>query len=153
MKKWLLFLMMLSVSVAFGASSTNSPVGYWQQIDDVTNRPHSVVKIWSTDNVLYGKVVKGYPDENGNMPNPLCVNCKGDLYNQPIRGMVILSGFTQSDSGVWKNGQLLDPDSGKIYSCQITLSDDGNKLNVRGYVGVSLFGRTQVWIRLKKFKE
>ena len=62
--------------------------------------------------------------------------------------MTILWGLTAAGS-VWKGGEILDPDNGKTYRCKMTLSDDGKELNVRGYIGISLIGRTQTWHRLE----
>jgi len=132
------------------AQSAASPIGYWRQWDDVTGRPHSVIQIWEKDSVLYGKILKGYPDENGVLPPKNCLKCKGDFYNKPMIGMTILTGFTQSSDNQWSGGQIMDPDSGKTYSCQLTLIEDGKKLKVRGYVGVTLLGRTQVWERINR---
>lgn len=143
----------LIIFILFGtafakSSSWNSPVGYWQQIDDKTGRPHSIVQIFQKQDIVYGKVIKGYPRLDGTMPPKFCTQCSGELYNQPIIGMTILSGFIQVSKIKWSGGTILDPDNGKYYKAQLVLTDQGKTLKVRGYVGMTLFGRTQTWKRL-----
>jgi len=131
-------------------SSTNSPVGYWKTIDDVTGKPKSILKIWQTSNgILYGQVVKIFPRPGYNQ-NELCTACRGERHNQRIVGMVILQGLKQSSENPseWSGGEVLDPLNGKTYRCFIQVIDNGQKLNVRGYIGISLFGRTQTWLRV-----
>jgi uncharacterized protein (DUF2147 family) len=60
--------------------------------------------------------------------------------------MTVLSGMTKSENG-WEGGQILDPDNGKIYRCKMHLEKDGKELVVRGYIGISLLGRSQTWVR------
>ncbi|HET7649829.1 MAG TPA: DUF2147 domain-containing protein [Gammaproteobacteria bacterium] len=74
-------------------------------------------------------------------------NPDAGLRNRPIIGLALVSGFHYAGDGVWTDGTIYDPESGKTYRCKITLRKDGS-LNVRGYVGFSLFGRTTVWTRL-----
>jgi uncharacterized protein (DUF2147 family) len=63
-----------------------------------------------------------------------------------MTGMTIINGM-KPDADTWDGGQILDPENGKLYKCKMHLDDDGQKLVVRGYVGVSLLGRSQTWIR------
>jgi uncharacterized protein (DUF2147 family) len=128
--------------------SLDSPVGYWKTIDDVTGKPKSIVQIWKTnDDVLMGKVVKIFSKSNPDDQTKKCDACKGDLHNQPIVGMVILSGLKPKQNQ-WKSGNILDPENGKSYSCAMHTIDHGKKLDVRGYIGLSLLGRTQTWERV-----
>ena len=135
------------ISVSFAKSF--SPVGEWLQISDVTNKPHSVIQIYhGRHGKLYGKIAKGFSDD-GKPLKEYCSLCPGKLKNKPMRGLVILNDFEQVSSNVWGNGTILDPDTGKIYKCKLTLTPDGKQLSVRGYIGVSLFGRTHIWERKK----
>ncbi|MBY0544537.1 MAG: DUF2147 domain-containing protein [Gammaproteobacteria bacterium] len=158
MKKVALFLLIitgifLSITRAFAEAPTTlaqvpSPVGSWQTIDDVSKTPRSIVQISLDGQQLIGKLVKiNY--RHGEGPNDLCIKCTGDLHNQKILGMTILTGFTQSPSNplIWRDGKIVDPESGKTYDCKITLSEDGKQMKVRGYIIFSLFGRTQYWYR------
>jgi uncharacterized protein (DUF2147 family) len=127
-------------------AQTISPVGDWVQFNDVTGKPHSIIRIYQSKGKLYGKIVKGIQD--GDQPlEEFCSHCPGDLHNKPMLGLRIMTDFTKTDDLAWGDGQILDPDTGKTYSCKLTLDPSGKTLNVRGYVGFSMFGRTQVWTR------
>jgi len=78
--------------------------------------------------------------------NPICDKCEGERHNKPVVGMVIMWGV-KKDGDVWDSGQILDPGKGKTYKVKLSLSDDGQKLDVRGYIGMPMLGRTQTWIR------
>jgi uncharacterized protein (DUF2147 family) len=139
-----LFLLALNVNAAPISNST-SPVGFWKTIDDVTGQPKSIVQIEVLPNqTLMGKVATLYKD-----PARLCVACSGAAHNVPIVGLVIMSQLKQSqdNKSEWVGGQILDPKNGKVYHCAMHLVDNGQKLQVRGYIGLPLFGRTQTWER------
>lgn len=68
------------------------------------------------------------------------------LRNRPLDGLAIMTGFEYAGDGRWKNGTVYDPNSGKTYKCSITLIDD-NTLKLRGYIGISLIGRSETWMR------
>ncbi len=122
-----------------------SPVGTWTTIDDKTKKPKSVVEIFEArDGTLSGRVVEILHSDRG--PNPVCDQCSGDLKNKPVKGMVILWGVRRKGN-VWEGGQILDPASGKVYSVKLTPVEGGRKLDVRGFMGFSLLGRTQTWTR------
>lgn len=124
-----------------------SPIGYWKTMDDLTGKPKSIVQIWKTqDNVLMGKVIKIFTTEE-QKKNKICTECKGDKRNKPIVGMVIVSGLKAKEKH-WSNGEILDPENGKTYSCAIRTMDNGKRLQVRGYVGLPLLGRSQTWERV-----
>ena len=91
---------------------------------------------------MYGKIINLLLEED---KGKLCINCRGENKNLPIEGMNIVKGLELNDK-TWEDGTILDPKSGKIYSCYITL-EDNNTLKVRGYIGYSLHGRAQQWIR------
>ena len=119
--------------------------GKWKTIDDETGKARSVVEIYrGTDGKFYGKVVKIFP-EPGEDPNPLCTECnKSDpRYNQPVIGMVIINGLTKKGSE-YSGGKILDPENGNEYNCRIR--PENGKLNLRGYLGFSWIGRTQMWL-------
>jgi uncharacterized protein (DUF2147 family) len=138
-------LLLLFTQSVFG--QTVSPAGMWKTIDDETGTERSFVRIVEVDGEFRGTVEKIF-DRPGDNPGHLCDKCKGDRKDKPVVGMTILWGL--KDAGdVWKGGEILDPDNGKIYRCKMTLSDDGKELNVRGFIGISLIGRTQTWHRLE----
>lgn len=78
--------------------------------------------------------------------DPVCEHCTDERRGQSIVGMTILEGLKASGAG-WEGGGILDPNNGKAYRAKARLSDDGGRLEVRGFIGVALFGRTQTWIR------
>jgi uncharacterized protein (DUF2147 family) len=136
-------LSLITVSCAWAQS--DSPVGIWQTIDDHTGQPRALVEIDQDANgVLSGKVVKGLTP--GEPHDRRCTACSDYRKDQPIIGMTVLSGMKKSDDD-WEGGQILDPDTGRIYRCKMHLEKAGKKLVVRGYIGISLLGRSQTWIR------
>jgi len=68
------------------------------------------------------------------------------LRDRLLEGLIILEGFSYQEENLWSGGTIYDPNNGKTYKCKLSLNDDGT-LNVRGYIGISLFGRTEVWKR------
>jgi len=132
-----------SAAAAFAQSS--SPVGMWQTVDDHTHQPKAIVQITQDENgTLTGKVIKGLnPNDN---PDKRCTACTDARKDQLILGMTIITGL-KKDGDTWDGGQILDPENGKLYKCKMHLEEGGQKLVVRGYIGVSLLGRSQTWIR------
>ena len=126
-------------------SSVNSPVGRWRTVDDATGRPKSVVLIWEENGKLYGRVQE-LVDPDPKDPNPTCDDCEGDQKGQPVVGLRILWDL-QKDGDGWSGGTILDPANGKTYKCLLSVEDGGTKLKVRGFIGLSLLGRTQYWLR------
>ena len=121
---------------------TNQIEGVWITQDDETGKKKSEVLLYKNEGKLYGKILNLLLEED---KGKLCVNCKGENKNLAIEGMVIVEGL-ELNGKTWEEGTILDPKSGKTYSCYITFEND-NTLKVRGYIGVSLLGRTQKWIR------
>jgi uncharacterized protein (DUF2147 family) len=120
-----------------------SPVGTWRTISDTTGHESGRVEIWAQDGKLYGRVSFILDPTKR---HAVCVKCTDDRRDQPVMGMQIIRGM-QPDGAHWDGGEILDPENGQTYRCSMRLSDDGRKLVVRGYVGLSLFGRSQTWIR------
>ena len=122
-----------------------TPLGRWRSIDDATGKPKAVIEIEDAGNgVLSARIVQLL--DTGNGANPLCTACEGKRRNQPIVGMRIAWGL-KSQGKAWGGGRILDPENGKEYSVKMTPVDGGRKLEVRGFIGVALLGRTQVWLR------
>jgi uncharacterized protein (DUF2147 family) len=126
-------------------SSGNSPVGLWKTVDDATGKVKSVVSIWVENNKLYGRIQK-IVDPDPKDPNPTCDDCSGDQKGKQVIGLRILWDL-QKDGDGWSGGSILDPANGKIYKCLLSVEDGGKKLKVRGFIGFSLLGRTQYWLR------
>jgi uncharacterized protein (DUF2147 family) len=120
-----------------------SPAGRWKTIDDATGRTKSIVVVWEEHGRLYGKIEKLLDRTE---PDPRCTHCEGDLKGKPLIGMRILWDLKNSGDQ-WSGGRILDPQNGKFYKCSVSLEEGGKKLRVRGFMGFSLFGRTQYWLR------
>ncbi len=135
------------LALAFGApalAADLSPIGTWTTIDDTTHKPKSIVQISESNGKLQAKVLQVLVSEDG--PHPTCKECPGDKKGQPIEGMMIMWDVAQ-DGNVWDGGKILDPKTGKVYKVKLTVTDNGQKLDVHGYVGFALLGRSQVWER------
>ena len=135
-------LSLLLPALAFAQAS---PVGRWHSIDDATGKPKAVIEIADAGNgTLSARIVRILDLKDG--PNPLCDHCKGSRHNQPMVGMTIAWGLKAGD-GVWEGGRIIDPENGKEYAVKMTPVDGGRRLEVRGFLGFALLGRTQVWQR------
>lgn len=122
-----------------------SPVGRWRSIDDATGKPKAVIEIVDAGNgTLSARIVQVLDTKDG--PNPLCTACEGKRRNQPIVGMHIAWGL-KPQGKAWGGGRILDPENGKEYAVKMTPIVAGRKLEVRGFIGMALLGRTQVWVR------
>ncbi len=122
-----------------------TPVGTWTTLDDASGKPRSTVRIWEADGKLQGRIESVVPEPDKD-PVPRCTRCEGDRKDQPIVGMVVLWGLSR-DGTRWTGGHVLDPDTGTVYRCALRPVDGGARLEVRGFVGLSLLGRTQTWVR------
>lgn len=142
MKQISLILLFLFVGFSVQAQSA---VGIWKTIDDETGAEKSHVEIYEKENgTLEGKVIKILTEGR---EDAVCDKCKGDLKNTPIQGLVILRGLKSNGERAWKDGKILDPENGKEYKSKMELKDE-NTLEVRGFIGISLIGRTQTWYRV-----
>jgi uncharacterized protein (DUF2147 family) len=143
-----LFTLAVATTVLAASSAwaqESSPIGVWKTIDDQTGKPKSLIRISEADGELKGKIEKLFR-EAGEDQNPKCDKCEGTLKDQPIIGMTILTGM-KKDGGEYNGGKILDPANGKVYKSKMSLADDGKKLDVRGYIGLPMLGRTQTWVR------
>ena len=144
----LLFIIFPLMSFA----NLKNAIGYWYTYDHKTKTVLSEVQFQAEkDGTLQGKIVKIMP-VLGQKPTDRCQRCTGDKHDQPIQGMVIVCNMKQSGDAsqlLWEHGRALDPKSGKVYRGKMWLTDNGCKLHLRGYIGFSLFGRTEVWNRAR----
>ena len=123
----------------------SSPVGLWKNIDDVSGKPKALIRITESNGVLQGRIEQLFRAPNEDQ-NPRCEKCEDARKDQPIIGMVFMSGL-KKDGDEYAGGEILDPDNGKVYRSKMHLTDGGKKLSVRGYIGVPMLGRSQVWLR------
>jgi uncharacterized protein (DUF2147 family) len=142
MKKAIFTFLLVAVAGIFSASA--QVTGKWKTIDDETGQAKSIVEVYEQNGKIYGKVVEIL---NPAKKDAKCTNCKGADKDKPINGLIIIKGL-KKDGNEWTDGDILDPQKGKLYSCTIKL-DGADKLSVRGYVGISMLGRSQTWHRVK----
>ncbi|MDE2085127.1 MAG: DUF2147 domain-containing protein [Xanthomonadaceae bacterium] len=136
----------LLVIASHAAAREPLPTGVWQTFDDDTHAPKALVEITEHADVLSGRIVKLF-QAPGEKPNPLCTPCAGARHDQPVLGMTILWNF-RHDGAAWDGGEVLDPESGDVYRATLHLRDGGKTLDVHGYVGIPLLGRSQIWTRV-----
>ncbi|MFK8269717.1 DUF2147 domain-containing protein [Capnocytophaga stomatis] len=134
----------LLVFASMFALQAQSVLGKWKTIDDETGKEKSVVEIYEKNGLIYGKLVELLEEKN---KNAVCSACSGKNKNKPYLGLVIITDL-KKDGDEWSGGKILDPKTGKEYKCYMAL-ENSNKLKVRGYLGISLIGRTQYWQRVK----
>lgn len=141
-QRWMVLLMAFFSSAVLAETT---PAGLWRTIDDHSGREKSLVRIVEVNGEFRGTIEKLFR-EPGEDPNPNCEKCPGDKKNKPVIGMMILTGL-KKDKDQWSGGEILDPQNGKMYKCKAWLENKGRELHVRGFIGMSLLGRTQVWKR------
>ena len=141
----------LALALASGlvAAQATSPAGLWKTVDDNTKREKSLVRIVESGGVYTGKVEKIIDPDSPK--DAVCKDCTDDRKDQPVLGMTIIRNMKPSagDKNVLEGGDVLDPNNGKVYSAKLTLVDGGKKLDVRGYIGMPMLGRTQTWQRVE----
>ncbi len=123
-----------------------SPVGLWKTIDDKTGKPRSLIRISETNGEYSAVVEKGLLATDAG--EAVCDKCTDERKDKKIIGMTIAKGF-KKNGNQYSGGEILDPDNGKIYRSKMKLDETGNTLEVRGYIGISLLGRSQVWNRVE----
>jgi uncharacterized protein (DUF2147 family) len=132
---------------AFAFAQAN-PVGLWKTIDDETKADKSLIRITETGGVFSGKIEKLLDPAR---QDAKCDKCSDDRKDQPIAGMTVIRNVKQKDGDatMWDGGEILDPHNGKTYKVRLKPVDGGKVLEVRGYIGAPLLGRTQTWLRVE----
>jgi uncharacterized protein (DUF2147 family) len=131
------------------AKAETSPTGLWKTFDDRTHQARGTVRIYEENGMFFGRIETSFNPEE---VTALCDKCAGNRKDAPVIGLVILRGMSKHGSE-YEGGDILDPETGSVYRCRFTLSGDGEHLLVRGYLGFSIFGRTQTWIRMEGPRE
>ena len=137
------FALMFLLMTAAAFAQKSSIVGRWKTIDDETGKAVSIVEIYESKGKIFGRVAELL---NPSDRTKTCSKCDGSDKDKPIMGLVVIKGLLR-DENAYK-GKILDPKHGRVYECIVKL-ESRDKLKVRGYVGISLFGRTQYWHRVK----
>jgi uncharacterized protein (DUF2147 family) len=147
--RWILcVLLFVAATVPAHADGPDGVLGLW-----VTADGKARVEVVKHGDVYDGSIVwlkePLYPADDKTAPGQPKLdrnNPDTSLQTRPIIGLPLIQGFKYAGDNVWSDGTIYDPDNGKLYSCKMTLMMDGS-LRVRGYVGISLFGRTEIWTR------
>jgi len=137
-------ILLCSVSLALAGGS---PVGKWKTIDDETKKEKSIVEVYEVGGKVYGRILQLLQEKDGGA-SKLCTKCTGSDLNKPMIGLVIVKGLT-ADGGEYAGGTIMDPNNGKVYKCKMEVVEGGNTMKVRGFLGISLLGRTQIWHKVK----
>jgi uncharacterized protein (DUF2147 family) len=125
------------------AAALSSPVGLWQTISDVDGKPKGYIRIREQQGEYIGTIEEIIDPAKR---DKRCEKCSGARHDQPVLGMTILTGIHR-DGDHFGGGEILDPDNGRVYSCKFKITEAGQHLEVRGFIGISLLGRTQTWNR------
>jgi uncharacterized protein (DUF2147 family) len=146
-KKNLAVACLLAGAALTAAAEATSPAGLWRTIDDSSKKDKSLVRIVEANGVYTGKVETIVDPDSPK--DAVCKECSDERKDKPIVGMTIIRNIKQSadDKNVFEGGDILDPNNGKVYRVKLKLIDNGSKLDVRGYIGTPMLGRTQTWIR------
>ena len=138
-------LLCLLTSAVASIAFAQSPAGLWKTIDDATGKEKAMVRITEAGGVFTGKVEKLLDPTK---QDSKCDECTDSRKGQPVLGLTIIRNIKKGESH-WEGGDILDAANGKVYRARLTLSPDNKKLDVKGYIGTPLFGRTQTWSRVE----
>lgn len=147
---------MLSCMFIFGSMLTANPVfakdiaGIWQHIDDKSGSPQATIEIKKEANNTYSGTVINLIKRPGHTPSANCVNCPAPYTNQPILGMMVLKGLKNIEgTSNYNGGRVIDPLNGQVYDAKMKLNPSGKRLSLRAYMGASILGRNQTWVRIQ----
>ncbi|MBT9487887.1 MAG: DUF2147 domain-containing protein [Rubrivivax sp.] len=124
-----------------------TPVGVWKTIDDKTKTEKAQIRITESGGVFSGKIEKLLAADA--KPDGVCDKCEDDRKGKPMVGLEVIRGVKKAEDNLWDGGTILDAAEGKVYKVRLQPADGGKKLEVRGYVGMPMLGRTQTWIRVE----
>lgn len=131
--------------LATATATAQTPTGAWKTVDDATGKEKAVIRITEANGVFTGKIEKLLDPAK---QDSKCDECTDDRKGKPVVGLTIMRNVKKGE-GHWEGGDILDAANGKVYRVRLSLSADNKKLEVRGYMGTPLFGRTQTWTRME----
>jgi uncharacterized protein (DUF2147 family) len=142
----LVFLAVIPPRACYSEESTSPyevPIGVWKTFDDKTGNARALVRIYEEDGKLFGRIEQSFTPGS---EHRVCAVCTDERKNQPIIGLIIIRNMKRSGSE-YNDGDILDPESGSVYRCKMHVEQEGTRLILRGYIGFSLLGRSQIWQR------
>lgn len=148
-KQFLTGLLLTALSGLSIAAETDPLIGKWKTVDDRTGYSRADVEIRKKPDGSYEGIIVATRNVPGTEKMGICSNCPGQLKNKPFLGLPFIWDFKQNPHNPreFQNGKVLDPIGGKIYKGKARLSASGKHLTLRGYVGVSVIGRSVTWIK------
>lgn len=148
-KQFLAGLLLSTLSGLSIAAETDPLIGKWKTVDDRTGYSRADVEIRKKPDGSYEGIIVATRNVPGTEKMGICSNCPGQLKNKPFLGLPFIWDFKQNPHNPreFQNGKVLDPIGGKIYKGKARLSASGKHLTLRGYVGVSVIGRSVTWIK------
>jgi len=139
MKKVFFTTLLFALSITINAQTI---FGKWNSTNEETGNIDSIIEVYEKDGKAFAKVIE---IKGSTRKNAVCEKCEDENKNKPILGLNILTGLEENEDE-WSGGNILDPRNGRIYNCYIKLIKP-NKLKIRGYIGLALFGKTAYWER------
>jgi uncharacterized protein (DUF2147 family) len=140
-------VMLLTCSLGtIGQAADPTAAGLWEKIDS-DGKPEGWFRVAEKGGVYEGQLVKAFPKPGEDPSTWRCTKCEDERKDAPVIGITLIKGM-QRQGLAYENGTILDPRDGSVYKARMELSPDGKQLSVRGYLGISLLGRTDVWKRL-----
>ena len=136
-------ILSIVVFFIFQVSFSQTIFGKWKTVDDETGMENGIVEIYEKAGKVYGRIIEILEKEKKHLK---CEICEGEDKNKPVLGLVIIKGLKKKGD-FYEGGKVIDPKNGKSYHCKMSL-EGKDKLIVRGYIGISLFGRSQTWFRI-----
>jgi uncharacterized protein (DUF2147 family) len=139
------FFLLAHLCLPYLIASGASPAGIWRTFDDRTHKERGLVRVFELNGAFFGQITASFDPEEA---REVCSKCAGARKDKPVIGLIVMWDMRKHGEE-YSGGDILDPDTGDIYRCRMALEDNGKKLVVRGYIGFSLFGRSQTWLRQK----
>ena len=126
-----------------------TPAGLWKTIDDETKKEKSLIRVTESAGVFTGKLEKFL--DPATKPDTTCEKYTDERKDKPVLGMTLMRNVKKNadEAAQWDGGDILDPNNGKVYKVRLKPIDSGKSLEVRGYIGTPILGRTQTWIRVE----
>jgi uncharacterized protein (DUF2147 family) len=138
-------LFTLLCSFAAATAFAQTPTGVWKSIDDATGKEKAIIRITEANGIFTAKIEKLLDPAK---QDSTCDECTDERKGKPVVGLTIMRNVKKGESH-WEGGDILDAANGKVYRVRLTPSADNKKLDVRGYMGAPMFGRTQTWLRVE----